>query len=488
MKSVLLSLICIQLFTGPLFAGDIREILVGSLQSWYSDAGAEIEVGRTFQVSDQQDGLRWPAQYEWQDTQVAKGLWIGTTNYTDATQYGGNTYSHKVVHMGPRVADIDNEFMPVEFKLIGKYDHPMVLVNSQSASTLAELEELDEINSELNCDRQIYNKVNTSIGVTMQRTISAWTHQENDNYFIYDYVFTNTGNVDADVDIEQSKTLKDVYFFFQYRYAPTRECGPYGVGDGYWLPQSAGWGASTMLDTRGENPDSGDLYRTVFSWLGKHSSWAGPGDNIGGPNYLGDGHLGAAQYLGVVTLHADKSASDKEDDPFQPKTTKYVDSDHLYNSGNSQFNATQMTGEYQFMNAGHPDTRFADAVGNGYVDAFGSAGGFSNVQGFGPYTLEPGESIHLVLAEAVAGLSREKVYEVGANWVTDSSPFQLPNGSTTSDCHEYKNSWVYTGRDSLFKTFGMATENFNSDYTLPSAPPPPEVFEVYSSNDHIKLY
>ncbi len=469
-----------------LLAQETKQILVGSLQSWYSEGGCEPETGRRHLVSDQQDGLRWPAQYKLQDTEVAKGLWIGTTDYTDAAQYGGNFYAHKVVHMGPRVADIEEEFIPIEFKMIGKYDHPVVTVNHDDASGLSIADNPDSIDAQLYCDRQIFNKVNTSIGVTMERTISAWTVQGNDNYFIYDYLFTNTGNVDSDPDIEQNKTLTGVYFFFQYRYAPTKEAGAYG---GSWLPQSATWGGATLLDTRGTNPASGDPFRAVFSWLGKHSQWAGPGDNIGGPDFLTDGHLGAAQYMGTVVLHADKAAEDKTDDLSQPSTTQYIDSDAGITYNNSQFDASKMDDEYRAMSAGHPAQTMAEAVGEGYANGYGgSVGGYSNVQGFGPYTLEPGQSIHIVLAEAVAGLSREKGYEIGANWLHDNGPFKLPDGSTTTDRHEYKNKWVDTGQDSLFKTFEAAKDNFDSGYELPSAPRPPEVFEVYSSDDHFKLY
>ena len=54
---------------------------IGDLHNWYSAAGCEIEVGRTGQVSDQQDGLRYPAFYRVQDNQAAKGLWLGASNF-----------------------------------------------------------------------------------------------------------------------------------------------------------------------------------------------------------------------------------------------------------------------------------------------------------------------------------------------------------------------------------------------------------------------
>ncbi|MEO8168019.1 MAG: hypothetical protein ABI623_07225, partial [bacterium] len=73
---------------------------VGSLQSWYSSVGCEIEEGR---VLEQQDGMQWPALYRNQDMEAAKGMWLGATNFTDA---GGTAYPYKVVHCGPRVKGV----------------------------------------------------------------------------------------------------------------------------------------------------------------------------------------------------------------------------------------------------------------------------------------------------------------------------------------------------------------------------------------------
>ena len=72
------------LFSGIiLHAGETAWMAVGSLHDWYSSIGSEIEVGRTFLVSDQQDGLRWPATYLNMDCKAAKAMWIGCTNYQD---------------------------------------------------------------------------------------------------------------------------------------------------------------------------------------------------------------------------------------------------------------------------------------------------------------------------------------------------------------------------------------------------------------------
>ena len=457
---------------GNLLAGEVQWLAVGELHDWFHSAGCEIEVGRRHLITDQQDGLRWPATFIYQDVKAAKGLWIGCKNFNDPV--AGKTYDYKVVHVGPRVLDESNEFMAEKFELWGKQDHAMVYVDGLPAGKLDYLERVDYVKEDLPADRILYNVVHTSMGITMTRKIYAFVNKHHNNYFIYEYVFKNDGIIDLK-GTKINQTLQDVMIFFQYRYAPTREACAYGY---YWMPQPATWGESTMNDVIYNDPDTGEPFRALISWLGKHSKWAGPGDNIGAPAYLTDGHLGAAQFVGVLDLHADKSPHDASDDINQPYTATAVDSDDPLNSGNSQYNASQMADEYiQFMMAGRPAKSHAEQVGDGFADQFGNtAGGFSQAQGFGPYTMAPGDSIYIAYVEAVAGLSREKCYEIGAKWLANPKNY-----------NSTKNQWVMTGRDSLIKTFKRAKANYESDFDIPEAPPAPNRFEVSSGGDRIFL-
>ncbi|MEE9162281.1 MAG: hypothetical protein V3U35_04850, partial [Candidatus Neomarinimicrobiota bacterium] len=474
-------------------------IAVGNLHSWFSSAGGEREVGRTLQTSDQQDGLRWQAQFSDQDVLAAKALWIGSTNYQDPLV--DQTFDYKVVHVGPRVLDDLNEMMPQEFNLVASFDHPSVFVDGVPGSDLMfGMDEVDVTDSNLPTDRMIYNVVHTGIGITLTRKIYAFTNQYHDNYFIYDYVFENTGVVNRDGSITHSQTLTDVVFFFQYRYAPTREASVYGLSPSA-TPQSVSWGHSVIYDAVFSHPSTGELFRAQFAWLGKHSQAAN--DIIGGPDIIRDGHLTAPQYVGVLTIHADTSPSDTTDDPAQPSTTMYLQSDLGITSNNSQFNAVQMAEEYAAMTAGHPILRHAEDVGcptpvdcsnpaNTYVKAGdpGNPGGYTHGQGFGPYDMAPGESIHIVLAEGVSGIDRQLSYEIGAQWKAGGSSLPLPSkvgGGTTNDADYFKNAWVYTGEDSLFQTLKRAKANWEGGFNVPSPPDPPGLFEVNSGGDRITL-
>ena len=87
---------------------------------------------------------------------------------------------------------------------------------------------------------------------------------------------------------------------------------------------------------------------------------------------------------------------------------------------------------------------------------------------YGPYNLSPGQRVHIVVAEAAAGLSREACIRVGRM-------FKL--GEITP---AVKDDSVYTGRDSLFQTFRRALANYESGYDMPEAPDPPSIFSIVS--------
>jgi hypothetical protein len=474
------------------YAQETQWIAVGRLHDWYHSAGCEQEVGRTFLIPDQQDGLRWPAEYNYQDTKAAKALWIGTTNYEDPL-FNNTLFNYKVVHAGPRFIDISSETMPQEFRLMGRFQHPRVFVDGVPASMLDFMERVgdDDVVPDLPSDRMLYNVVNTSIGITMTRKIYAWSQAYHNNYVIFDFVFKNTGIYDSQGNTH-NKTLTGVVFHWQYRYAPTREPGPYGTG-GYWVPQSSSWGHSTMNDGVFTHPQTGELFRCLFTWYGEHSSWQGPGTSIGAPDHRtgGDGHFGAPQYVGTLVLHADTSPSDPTDDPNQPTTTVELGSDaEITSAGSDQFNGPRMAEEYSVMTAGHPTLTHAQRVfesGLAANDYGGSPGGFSQTHGFGPYTMAPGDSVRIVIAEGISGLDRQLGREIGAQWYADSGPFILPDGSEAIDREEFKNEWIYTGRDSIFKTLKQAKNNFESDYNVPHPPPPPDEFNVVSGGDRISL-
>jgi len=285
-------------------------------------------------------------------------------------------------------------------------------------------------------------KVHTSLGITVTKKIYAFTQQNHDNYFIYDYVFKNTGIID-DKGTMHAQTLKDCIFYLLYRYTLAGESVlEYQEGWGAW---SSAWGRNTVYQVVGTDPTATDFeFRAHYAWYGLHSERPIT-DDWGCPNEKEDGRMAAARYAGCVTLHADTGPHDQTDDLYQPKTTHYVYHDISINQNPySQVDEIFMTKRYETMTMGHAEKTHAEEVGDGFADLFGGLGngGYQAHQGFGPYTLEPGDSIHIVLAEGVAGISRVKNREVGADWLawtngTDTPTLIMPDGSETIDYSKY---------------------------------------------------
>ncbi len=475
----------------------------GSLHNWYSEQGTEVESSGF--VGNQQDGMRWPGIYQYTDAQAWKGLWIGATNVTDAN---GDHYDVRVVHAGPRVSGA-GEFFPVEFELVAKRAPTDVFVDGFLSESLAPMA-VDRVDPSIPSDYMLVNRVNTLLGLTMERTVYAFTQPYHDNYHVIEYVFTNTGNVDADADVElPDQTLEGVQIFKQWRWAPVRESR-------YLVGNASGWGINTMIDTWGDGdqenfPEPGEPVRAQYAWHGFYPQSRLAYNNLGGPVlpsalpvplYISStdttGRLAGYQMVGAVTLHADLSASDDSDDPNQPSTTTWIESDATFESNNDAFNPPQMLNEYSIMTSGrklpsHAYVVEADGL-DGWVNpsgdpALGTPGGFSAAVGYGPYTLGPGESVRIVMAEAMSGLSREASHAIGRQYKA--------SGASETALLEYevggqvvamtKNEWALSGRDSLYQTFLRAIANFESGFSIPSAPPPPSIFEVNSGGDRIQL-
>ena len=475
---------------------ETKWLSAGALHNWYSSAGSECE---QCLVANQQYGFRWPGVYRFTDMQAWRGLWIGARNVQGP---GGTQFPIRVVHSGPRVRGT-GEFFPTQFELVTREELPIVTVDGEQSIPQAEMIG-DRVDPALPSDVMLVNTVNTLLGVTMERRVYQFSQQFHDNYHLIEYTFTNTGNTDADPEIElPNQTLEGLTFFFQSRMAPT-------ANSRYAIANSTGWGKNTMNDTRGDGllPDPpGEQFRAQYAWHGKSPEWTRAWSNLGGSLQFaaqnvaaGDtlGRLAASQFVGTLTIHADASATDDTDDPGQPATTTYIGSDDAFESGNDAFNSIKMEVEYGVMTSGHKSPRHALAVEPtglpGFLNptgdpALGNSGGFSYANGYGPYRLAPGESVRIVTAEAAAGLSREANTAIGRAYRNsgnnDAAPIAYTVGGQTVS--KTKNEWVFTSRDSLFQTFDRAIANYESGFAIPQGPRSPKTFTVRSGGDRIAL-
>jgi hypothetical protein len=494
------------------FAQELRWIRVGQLQSFFKDYSneCELEPGGTGSINF----LTWPSQYgDNQYTMRAKGLWMGATNFYDPVEK--KIKSVKVIGSGPRYDDANSpqEIFSRSIKLIGRSAPPTVYVDAASGSSNSLYDVLDDVDPTLPCDRMVVNTYNTSMGISVTRKVLAFTQQNHDNYFIHDYVLKNTGiyNVAGDT-VRRTITGFRVYFNVRTAFNGVTTTGSTST----WGSFDAEWGQGTVYDDFGppyrDRPDSMRgfyaFYTPVKSGYGSRNpviakgydwDWGCPNQTGGGKNL--DGLLGAAKFSGYVTLLASKGPGNlfNVDDYSEPSTVNFFNPDgNTCTNPQSQFDEGAMGLRWAQMTEGHLAQSLWQSVGDGrYIsdwngtDPLHPAAGEMG-QGYGPYTLAPGDSIHIVFADCVSGLSWEKCREIGANWWpyytgTGTPKLVKPDGSVTTSITDYQKTWVWTGKDSILQTYKNARANFRSGYTIPQAPPAPSKFIVSSGGDRINL-
>lgn len=510
----LLISICVTASYAEIGESERRYIRIGSLQSHFTSYGSERAWNNVYY-----EGLRWPADYQLQDNSVIKRAWIAVSDFTDAK---GNYWEKWGTYISKGY--VKNSLYPVKLEQITKFESPIVFVDGNNL-TAAFSEDVDDINPLQIADRIITNVVNSSCGLTMTRRIYVFSQQYHDNYFIKEFTFTNTGFVDYDSVVVLNDSLKGVRVGWSTRYACSREGAHAADGQ-------QGWGKHTWVTVRGEDyPNHVNDVLTesngLVDWIRGAISWFGQSelvsyDNIGAPYLTRSGRLTSPHFVGTAILHVDQSAIDSADNPYQPAVLGWHAGDTYPSVGDLKpTDALKMVQLYGFLSG----TPYGSGMGGTAVIGTGDNSGrmWENVTGsdicstidpytihgdgggtnqwinYGPFDLAPGESITFVEVEGVNGINRQICETVGRNWKeanwnqNEIFPFDMPDGSTISGKYvdgvadTYKNTWVYTGIDSILLTFSRAKRNYDSGFNIPQPPQPPAMFSVESAGDRIKL-
>ena len=469
-------------------------IRIGSLQSHFSAYGSERAWNNSYY-----EGLRWPAEYLYQDNSVIKRFWLAAPNFTDE-----NNNKWEVLGITFSADWAGESIFPVKLKQTAKFKPPIVYVdgNNITAPYAKDVQAVDETQL---AERIIENVVHTILGITVTRKIYAFSQQYHDNYFIKEFTYTNTGNTDYDDEIELNAPVLGLRIGWGTRYSVDRE-------GSMVFHSHQSWGKHSWCTKRGENyaehmNDQITLDDPIVDWIRCGFQWAGQFkdnayDNIGAPDIYEDGRLTAPHHAGVAVLHVDKNGTDKSDDPAQPVTLGWHAGDTYPGFSSISKGSESKMIELYGMLSGIPNgglggnDRMDEVYLSKQVDPWlvhNDGGGTNLWTNYGPFDLQPGESITIVEVEGVSGLSRVMCETIGRRWKkaydnpNDKGPFTLPNGSTTTDKDVFKNAWVYSGKDSILLTFSRAKRNFDLGYAIPQAPQPPPVFEINSGGDKINL-
>ena len=426
---------------------------------------------------------------QYQDAWAGAGFKLVTTNWVDPIDT-----LHAVAMYGPT-----NEFMPQGKVIVPmtnyiRYKFPYEVVDFKKV----ELEDFGTYDpgqfSDETYDQIVSITTENILGVQLNRKILAWGQNYNDDYVIVDVVFTNVSG----------DTLHDFYINIE--------------SNGNNTFRSNGTNPAPAAGERFNNATVwqhyyggrvGDTLRVFYEYSADDPDISG--DNMGAPAPSQSGRLLNAKFCWYSILHAsaqpyDDPAND-DDDFLQPRVT-YIGKSNLipYNNQGDEYgdkNFWAIRGEYSKIFPMSGDT-WPDTYHGGNSDEQGSADYASHPAGthqnndskmwssFGPYTFAPGKKIHLVYASGYSGLSLKMAKEIGYKWLKGTleppldspdlrtgflpSNFVFPPDATEMDI--IKDQWISTGIDSVMKSAYRAKWNFDHDYMIPQAPPPPSEIEI----------
>lgn len=475
-----------------------RWLDVGSYHHDYSEAGANTE---------DQDGSQWPAIMGYKATlNHSDAIWVAVKGWEGPD---GKQWPYKIAHIGPRALGF-SEIYTRGITMKTRFPDPQVYVDGEL--TFGKAAAPDTVDPTMKADRMLSHTMNFLNGIEMHREIRAFSQQFHDNYHIIEYTFTNTGNIDGDPEREfPDRTLEPVYFYFSKRWGVNQEAS--GV-----LGNGAKWGRENLFDMVGPGFEDSEVdFPAQFAFTA-HDPGFTRWDPVGAPAITdngsataeGDsvGRITAPQFAGRAVLHADNSAEDTSFDPTQqPHTMNWFSSDDdVYSYGQTAFDEQQMAVEWNDLitygretphhaNFIDPNDDFAHPP-YGPDPELDTPGGYKQAMGYGPYTLEPGESVHIVMAGGASGLSLHAAHMIGegykAHWREGNDFADIPfdadgDGEIDADEIKDKNEWIMTGRDSLMQTFKRAIANYGAEYNIPTGPRPPKEFRVVSGIDAIDL-
>jgi hypothetical protein len=415
---------------------------------------------------------------------------------------------HTAAVYGPR-----NDYMPfgkVTRPIISytRYKYPVQTVNRQPV-TLNDFATYDPSKlSNGTYDQLIESTYKNVLGVEVSRKMMFWSQNYNDNYVIIEVELTNVGVEKLDNTVFQD-TLRNFYFAMNM-----------GMANNYFS------NGMTPAPTSNERPRyefvwqhyygarDGDSMRVFYFYNADDPTT--PGDNMGSPAISQGGRLLNTHYTFYSVLHASEqpftNPANDVNDPLQPKVTYIGTEARIPNPGTGQdpygsknywairggFSANNLMpgsypGTFHMINndeLGSPN--FSNFPG-GTVQAINS----KNFCSFGPYEFPPNHKIRIVYVVGISGIGMEKSAEVGRKWLNGTlenpsdmpdpntgwlpSNFAFPNDATEMD--KRKNRWVSMGKDSMMLTAWRAKWNFENNYQIPQAPPPPEYFHVSGSGD-----
>jgi hypothetical protein len=464
-----------------LVSGRATPLLAQSRTHNLGDFKMRIEASDLLNTNDVEPTGEWPqdhfryAHIVFQNNGHIVGSWV------DAN---GETHSKQAFIQGPVSY---NAAAPYGIREVRRYEPPEVLVFANGELQLSSRRFRGEIDPKLPADMMIELRYKAAPGLDVLKRSYSFSNPNHDDYVIIYNRFLCTFDWDQDPEPETAtnQKLEDVYFVFGYCFQ---------TAAGTWITYSRWYeeGKDDWTTYEEYSPKlvpGGRKLAISYAWDGDHpditefEAGGRPFDDTGDPRFaigeegstpMPSAEFVSSTYAGFAALHADRSPQDRTDDVTQPVSV--IGNMSIYNVWDSDFPG--FATEWDWAASGTKQ-KVEDQAG--WPDDASAQEAEYPFQAFGPYDLALGDSVVIVYAIGVNGISRSSAIEKGLAW---RSWYRGEAGATFDDAA--KNQLLASGKDSLFQTLDRALWAWNQKLNIPDPLPAPDL-TVKSGPNRIDL-
>lgn len=343
-----------------------------------------------------------------------------------------------------------------------------------------------EIDPDLPADVMIELHYKTPPGFDVVKRSYSFSNPLHDDYIIQHNRFIVTFDADQDpgpdLGVDTTQVLEDVYFVIGYAF---NNIAGVNMNQTRWYSESRGeWADYEVMPSR-LVPGGRDLL-IGYGFDGQHpdittfESGGKPFDNFGDPRYaigimpstafLPTAEFTSSTYAGFTTLHADVSGKSNADDPAQPRTV--LSNGNIQNVWDRKF-----PGYATWWDWAASHTRVGVEEVPGWPNNPAQSPGDLIFKAYGPYDLVKGDTVNIVFAVGVGGISRQLAEEKGKEWL---AWYRGEPGATFDDAA--KNALIATGMDSLRQTLDRAYWAWHNGLNVGTPLPSPDLTITEGAN------
>ncbi|HKB85068.1 MAG TPA: hypothetical protein VKD08_02780, partial [Ignavibacteriaceae bacterium] len=329
-------------------------------------------------------------------------------------------------------------------------------------------------------------------GITVKQRSMSWSYPGYDDFIIYDYVFVNTGDLaipSAAVIKHYEQTLNEVWFAFHselqvstkgmlnFHYNPIFQNSAAPAGGFGWHPGSGYsdyWvvlnddpidGEGLFFYSRdfngGREPVSGDKYGLKTNWQDQLRKVPGMPPELQDPSGFGFTFLYRTTPINGDPNDPDPTHFSIYSDEAEKFGVKTVDTQSF---GPAVFSLSQI---YDFIKTDHRKSN----DGKLYCMYTGS---------YGPYTMAPGDSVRIIVAEVAGTLDLHEVYRGDPDhWLKsfDEGAQAYMNDSLAADMQRN----IEAVRNAVKWGFGAKVNGIDLAADVPDSPPAPTCKAINAS-------